>query len=117
MNLSGREDDGVNHDVNADALRWFRLEPGRLSGAGGRGKTGALLCNGGEARRVGRALGHAHGAVVLAMPAATGRKIRVRVRAKEGRRQQEAEEDYQRGCGSAAHGYGGSVGPSLPTKM
>jgi hypothetical protein len=117
MNLGGRGDAGVNHNVYADALRWFRLEPGRLSGTGGRGETGALFCNGGEARRVGRALGHAHGAVVLAMATATGRKIRVGVRTKEGRRQQEAEEDDQRSCGNAAHGYRGSIGPTLRTKM
>ena len=95
---------GLANNLSEELPPGFRLEGWRMNrtGAGRRART--LLRDGGKAPLVAaEPLHHPHHAVVLAMPAAAGRKIGLRIGAKQRRDQRPAEHHHQRKCDRAAH--------------
>jgi len=94
----------VTRNLGAEPLSGFRLEDRRMNGAGAGRLAGALLRNRADSLLAAAELLHpAHHAVMLAVAAATGGKIRAGAGAKDGRDQRPAEDDGERKCDRAAH--------------
>ncbi len=80
------------------------LEGWPMNSRGGGRLAGALLGEGRKPFLAAAILRHAaHHAMVLAVPAAAGREIRVGIRGKQRRHRQQAEQEQQRKCNRAAH--------------
>jgi hypothetical protein len=91
-------------DFRVDLFSGFRFVTRGMDGAGAGWKTGTLFRSGREASLAAAGpLHHAHHAVMLSVPAAAGRKIRVGIRPKNGRNQRPTEDHHQRKCDRSAH--------------
>lgn len=102
--ISPRSRAGMIQNPGAKRPSGFRLEDRGMNGTGAGRGTGALLRDGGKTLLIAAKLPHpAHHAMMLAVPAAAGGKIRVGAGAKGGHDQRQAEDHCQRKCDRAAH--------------
>ena len=102
------------HNLDVERFSGLRLEDWRMNGAGAGRLAGALLRDGGESLLIAAKLPHpAHHAMMLAVPAAAGGKIRIGAGTKDGCSQRPAEDDGERNCDCAAHGQVNSIGHGL----